>query len=52
MGSVLTWAIVRSLLPNYSVLATVAGLTIGFALTGCGITYLSYNDKAVKSNKK
>jgi hypothetical protein len=52
MGSVLTWAIVRSLLPNYSVLATVAGLTIGFALTGCGITYLSYNDEAVKSNKK
>lgn len=52
MGSVLSWAILRSLLPNNSGLATVAGLISGFALTGCGVAYLSYNDKTVKANKK
>ncbi|XP_060841819.1 uncharacterized protein LOC132922360 [Rhopalosiphum padi] len=52
MGSVLSWAILRSLLPNNSGLTTVAGLISGFALTGCGVAYLSYNDKIVKANKK
>ncbi|XP_025416064.1 uncharacterized protein LOC112687536 [Sipha flava] len=51
-GSVLTWAIVRSLLPNNSSLATVAGLISGCLLTGCGIVYLNYNDKAIKANNK
>jgi len=51
MGSVLSWAIVRSLLPNNSGLAMVAGLVSGFAMTGCGIAYLSYNDKNFKTNK-
>lgn len=52
MGSVLSWAILRSLLPNNSGLSTVAGLILGFGLTGCGVAYLSYNDKTVKANKK
>ncbi|VVC30479.1 Hypothetical protein CINCED_3A004798 [Cinara cedri] len=52
MGSVLTWAILRSLLPNNSSLATFAGLVSGYALTAFGVNYLSYNDKIVKANKK
>lgn len=52
MGSVLSWAIVRSLLPNNTALATVAGIISGGILTGCGIAYLDYNDKSVKANKK
>lgn len=52
MGSVLSWAIIRSLLPNNTGIATVAGLVSGLALTGCGVTYLSYNDRIVKANKK
>jgi len=52
MGSVLSWAILRSLLPNNSALATVTGLVSGLAFTGCGVAYLNYNDKAVKANKK
>lgn len=52
MGSVLMFAIVRSLLPNNASLATVAGFVSGFALTGCGIAYLNHNDKAFKANKK
>lgn len=52
MGSVLSWAIVRSLLPNNSGLAAIAGLVSGTALTGCGIAYLNYNDKSVKTDKK
>lgn len=52
MGSVLSWAILRSLLPNNSGLATVTGLVSGLALTGCGVAYLNYNDKAIKANKK
>lgn len=51
MGSVLSWAIVRSLLPNHSGLATIAGLVSGCALTECGKSYLNYNDKSVKTNK-
>lgn len=49
MGSVLTWAIVRSLLPNNAAVATLAGLLSGFALTSCGIAYLEHNDKKFKS---
>lgn len=52
MGSVLSWAIVRSLLPNNSGVATIAGLVSGVALTGCGIAYLNFNDDAIKANKK
>ena len=52
MGSVLSWAILRSLLPNSSSVAIVTGLISGFALTGCGVAYLSYNDKFIKANKK
>lgn len=52
MGSVLSWAILRSLLPNNSGLATVAGIISGLALTGCGVAILSDIDKVVKENKK
>lgn len=52
MGSILSWAIIRSLLPSNSGLATIAGLVSGLALTSCGVAYLSYNDKTVKANKK
>lgn len=52
MGSVLSWAIVRSLLPDNSGIATVVGLVTGCALTGCGIAYLNFNDKNCKGIQK
>ncbi|XP_050428809.1 uncharacterized protein LOC126838445 [Adelges cooleyi] len=52
LGSVLTWAIVRSLLPNNSVLVTLVGLASGCVLTCCGKAYLNLNDENVKKNKK
>ncbi|XP_050535890.1 uncharacterized protein LOC126902545 [Daktulosphaira vitifoliae] len=49
MGSVLSWAIIRSLLPNNTAIATLAGIFSGFAITSCGVAYLEHNDKNFKS---
>lgn len=43
-GSVLLWAVLRSVLPNNKSLATVLGLISGFSLTAVGKEYLDYID--------
>ncbi|XP_071439895.1 uncharacterized protein [Hetaerina americana] len=43
-GSVLLWAVIRSLLPEQNCVCTILGLTSSVALIGVGTKYLDYID--------
>ncbi|XP_075217722.1 uncharacterized protein LOC142322485 [Lycorma delicatula] len=51
-GSVLLWALLRSILPNNKTVATILGLVSGFTLTAVGKECLDFIDsKASKTTK-
>lgn len=48
-GSVLIWAVLRSILPKNKGLAILGGLVTASILTGVGREYILYTDSKVKN---